>query len=819
MDFNWVKIKERLLSTCRTAFKEDPSLKSITDEEILEDIIILYNFNQLRLGYAHLDGTVSDFQTQLQDCFIDRDSSCETAKAFAESLDGFIKRLLIAMRFTTYNQVNELKLMGLVKEFNRQMQSHGDRFWGVGVPNFDTVSKSTLLNNGGGQYIFQQARMFRNLATHNALQLDMADVMRSVRYVSAFYVYLIHRTKHHLLLNYPDISKDISTHSNEKELTIDELRAYNFIAYGHHSQEVKSKYIDCFVLLYLFENGSQNEIQLKHTTQEFLGKIKTQISVRNSIKRLIADGMIELDKGNYTLTPDGTKLIEENRDNLITNKNRFHDDLKAILSEYNLQTHISEIEKKIISFIDKNALDIADTETRHINEEEMKSIISLCMKFGLDDEKSKKLIASIIKLCQSNDILIKLSLGKAVGKVTDMDQFSSKVKNMKRDVYLDSNVALYLICLNEDFPAGEFFDFKVGMALLTHVRDNKNLCLKISSVYLKEIQLNLKRALLLLTWEEIGWRDDYLPTNNLFYRHYISLKKTDGLPEDVESFADYLDYNFNLTIDDADLPDEDLKGVVAVAVRDKLAILRIEVVDNKYIEPVNINRSRRIFQDVIKEINSSKNEQQLQNDVLMGEHLFADDSYNMIFLSNDKSFASYRKRFSELYCRENPDIWLLFSASRFVGHVDLLNSKFNTKMLTDELLSLIETEDIKTISINLADVANRLVDVANLSGLKKKQHLRIVIKMISRQDKTEVFEINSDIAERTHRLNETWDKIRAEFSGKMDIKGFYKLLADTDFFTAIIGAIQKNLDDLSRSIMETYKEIDNLIANYQSDKN
>ncbi len=813
MGFNWAGIEERMLKMCKKAFSEDSTLISITEEEIKEDIRIFYNLCCKRINYVMLDGLRTHIEKQLQDCFFDRPDDVNSLKSLATLLDSFIKRILVVTRFKAYNDIKDLTLMPLVKILNNEIHNRSGVFLGQSFPDLRVTPEQTLISNGHGQIILKYAWEIRNNTTHNSLDLDMAEIATHLRYVISFYIYIIHCYKSYLLAKDPDLSLDISIRSNEKTLSDDEIRAYNFIAYGKHSQEVKTRYIDCFILIYLFDNGSKPLIELKQSTQEFLGKIKTKISVNKAIDRLQKNGHIESVNNEYILTDNGRNLIELNRNNLAINKQNFNDDLGSILAEYKLQAHISDIEKNLISIIDNNALGILNNED--IRNDDIKGFISLIRGFGIAGEQANEIFTKIIKLCESNDILVKISLGKAIGKVTDLDQFSPSVRNMERNVYIDTNVALYLICLNDDFPAGAFYDFKIGKALFDIVRENKNLILSISTVYLDEIVFNLRRALLLTTWEESGW-DKEIPTNNLFYRHYVSLKRDKSLPDDINSFTDYLKYNFDISPDDLDYSSDDLDDTILEIIKDKFNELDIKIEKNIEVTANNLNRSRRLFDNAIKEVNSNKEGLLLTNDVLMGEHLFDDVSFNRIFLSNDKSFYPYRRTFIEKYHRNDSEVWLLFSASRFVGHIDLLNSRFDTHMMTDELLALIESEDIKVKSIKLADTASKLLDIGGLTKIEKKKRLNKIKEMIFSDNGADVADNESEIKEKTHRLNEIWDKIRDDINGKMDIRKFYKMLKDEDFFNNILVIIQRKLDDKKYSFSDTLKEIENLINSNMS---
>ena len=48
-------------------------------------------------------------------------------------------------------------------------------------------------------------------------------------------------------------------------------------------------------------------------------------------------------------------------------------------------------------------------------------------------------------------------------------------------------------------------------------------------------------------------------SNNVFYSHYFFLLENDGLPQDVESFGDYMAVMFNLGEDD--VFDSDFKNI------------------------------------------------------------------------------------------------------------------------------------------------------------------------------------------------------------------------------------------------------------------
>lgn len=810
MVLDWSKIRDRISTMCRSAFDEDASL-SISSHEIEEAIIVFYNVCTTKLNYFNLDGLTTEIQGQLQDILIDKIDSVSALKSFASSLDTFLKRIFVVSNLSNYNDIKDGTLLKLVKRLNEEITNRGGTFLGNQLPSFDNCTDLQLKENGNGQYIFNCARKARNLTTHNCPAYDIAGIMLETRYVVAFYIYVIHRIKGYILDIHPEFNIMPGEANVGNTLSIDELRAYNFIAYGSHSQEVKLRYLDCFILYHLYENGAQSIVGLKNATQQFLGRVKTQISVNNAIKRLTAQEYLSSTPQIIKLTEKGVKRISDNRDNLIANKQSFQDELQSILSSFNLSPHFQEIESHLTSFIEENAVDIASAETDNIANDRRDVFLTQLKSFGLSDDSSKELFLKMISLCKRNDIILKLSLGKAIGTLTDLDQFSQKVRNLKRDIFLDSNVALFLLCLSEDFPTGKDYAFKIAQAIINNVRESPNLSLKISTVYFKELEFNLRRALLLTDWESIGWKGNVLPTNNLFYRHYLSLRDSNQLPIGVESFTEYLKANFTFEDGDIDLPEGELTNVIKEIVTYRCKEIGIEIVSNHHIEPSNISRSTSLFQTVLREGKTSKDDKQLNNDVLMGEHLFADDSYNIIFLSNDKSFNPYRKRFIQQYRRQTPDVWMLFTASRFVGHLDLLNSRFESQMLTDELLALIESEDIKNKSVQLADVAARLVDLSGLTALQKRQRLNALKNIIEQEESKDIPDISEEIEERTKRLNEIWDTIRNSISAKMNIRNFYEMLKDEDFFESTVSIIQKGVIDSKLPYSQISTEVENLI--------
>lgn len=798
MDFNWANIQEKMFLLCKNAFKEDNL--TISDDDIRENIIIFNNLNSLRTSVYEFDGFGAEIRKIMQGCYVDEVGEATSANNLATKLDAFMKRLLVLAGYENVNSIPVEKdaFLRLIKALDRHRTMFGT------LLDLENAADPVLKSNPYPQYILKKAWEGRNLDTHKSPEWDMAKVLEVVRYCTALYIYLIEKTKSDLLNRHPGLD---SMYETEEDGTIsdEELTAYNFIAYGNSVQEIKTRYIDCFILLQIYDKEPISEKDLKEATQKFIGESKIQVSITNAIARLERQGKIIRNLDKLSLSKEAKATISQNKTNLQESKTRFMTEFLEELKDYGLDGIASDLKDELKSFLVRNISSVINPGDSVLGAKYPDEFISLLMQKGLSRDKASECFVKIMKLCTVNEVYTRIALGTSLGRKVSLQQFSERVRKLPRNIYLDSNVALPLLCQNSDFGPGKDIQFTIAKSLLDICIKHKNMNLILPEVYVNEIAFQLRRALMLTVWDQVGWKEDFFPTNNVFYAHYKSLKSENNLPQGVESFSNYLRYNFKISAKDLSRDEMTLSFMLKKRVTDRLK--HHVIAKGDYIDLTNEEKaiSYDVFEDAVKDAGVNKSTFSLDNDVLVGGFLFGEESpYQVFFLSRDRSFYFYRKRYVELYKRGDTDIWLLFNTSRFVNHIDLLNSEFNPQMITEELAAMVENdEDTKGKSLWFADVVNRMTDVPGLSLVERERYIDVVQKAFIGNDGDLSDERSNS---RLERLNEFWDDLQEEYHKNNDLRGLYKSLKDEEVFKKIMELIGQYLDsadgDRSKAVAE-----------------
>lgn len=185
------------------------------------------------------------------------------------------------------------------------------------------------------------------------------------------------------------------------------------------------------------------------------------------------------------------------------------------------------------------------------------------------------------------------------------------------------------------------FNIAKGIVEISDTRTNIEL--KTQRPYVDEIAFHLKEALLLIPFEKMKIFEGPQFSDNVFYKHYYLLKDKDSLPEEIDSFASYLENNFNIKESDAYSNDYELiaQEVIEGKLEDELNIniedKKIDKNDKDFV------RSQKAFVKALPE-SKSRSEIILDDDAAMGQILFSNKfDVEPFFLTWDKSFAKYRE--------------------------------------------------------------------------------------------------------------------------------------------------------------------------------
>lgn len=778
MDINWHKIKEKLRRYCTSAFAENRIV--LTPEELDEDLTIFYNFVGLSLPYPNIGNIRNEMLYGLQKACIDEIGEIPPLKTVATLFDTYMKKIICYTGLAPFESIKDEMQMALLKRFG---------YWGMIIPSFKDETIESLRGNADARYLLGMTILTRN-KVHNAPIMDDSEVTKRLKCVVAFYVYLIHKNKQKLLRKKPELSKqDLHFFENNEENAL----LYDYISYGNSSVQIKKRYVSTFAKHQLYRKSPLSE-------QELLEKMLTfSENTLNgpAAKRLLVELENNKDITPTSKTPKRYRLsdrererIQEAEENYNLSLNSFNTSMSEAISRYGLKVKVEDMTKLLMEYLAAQYnydIDEAIGDIEIIKKPSYKSFTAKLKDLGCPTEKCKDMFKELLCISRDNDIIVRVSAGKAFRKISNPDLFNEYVRRADRKVWLDTQILLYLLCHNDDYAKYNHQTYKTAMALFHLPPGHDNFHFKVAHFYLNELTNHLRQALLLICIVDLPFAKGRNMSNNVFYRHYRMLHDTDGLPYEVDTFADYLENNFHVTESEAFA--SDFENIAEGVIEAKLAAFNIESEWEDQLSPKDMKVSEDVFKSLTKSNSGlvQKNGKTLLNDAWMGLCLFKhNEEQKPIFITMDNQFEPYRRQYIERYKRGASFNWHLFSPVEFVNHIDFINFKVNSENLTDSLISIIETSEMKDKTINVIDSINRFLDIPNMTHGQRKKYVTWVNELFQ----SEEFAYKSgktpkeDFSDGIIRFLDAQDGVFSYFSEKNDesMKDFQRMLQIEDNF-------------------------------------
>lgn len=805
----WSKVADDILKYAKSVFKEDG--QTITDSELKDALNILYHVIYETSGVFGLNGFSHDLEDALNKAIFTEIGEINPLRNLSILFDSFVKRIHVFENNPIPNQkgafINVISHFGLtqfsdLKNYNTQGESwRGDRT---------------------GKYILYKAVIPRNENVHLAPDWDKADVAQHLKYVLAAYLFIAHIRKLQILAVNPNFLQDPSV-NNRKTLTDDDLAAYDFLKFSRASGELKRDMIRCFVLRLMANVGSIEESLIKNRVDDFVGKT-TLDAHTYCLNGLYKSGKIMIIKDNpktYSLTSEEQQRLTDYANDCSHNKMQFIKDVKRILKDTALADKTEEVLSEFKNLVTqrlKSAAIFVDNVGLQYNENESENSFLEYINTDIKDiEKSKKIYKDIITLCDSNDIIYRLCAGSFISSLASTTEYNGNFPMYQRDIFLDTQVILFILCVAyDDFEPGRLYNYKIARDLISIAKNDKNgLSLKFANTYITEVKGHLEQALQLIEIADAENRKFKLNTTNVFYNHFADLKESDKLPDDITTFKDYLYALFNLEDQDAG---DDYKNYLDYSLADQIEYIlneaNIELFNLPTYDYEDTKKSRTAFNEVLK--NNEKAYSTLEHDIKMGQYLFDwVDKPKLFFISRDHSFDLYRKKYAELYCRSTPYFWQLFTPVNFVNSVDLLEMKFESQVLSEDLLLLVDRDGGKNNAKYFADVNTKLTNLPGITAAERRKRQRLNFELFTNKDYKDIEEDNLSHADIiADKLNRTWDSLYNHLREKCpsSLEKAFAPLLDDYIYISVVRNLKKYVESVENDLNTLFNKIDGIIS-------
>ncbi len=794
MDYKWHEIRSKIAHACKKTFEEQGVSICITD---LESAIDLFDrVVSCRLDFPMVGNLQQDLQHTLQQVFIDNIGVSADLRNVQNLIEAFTKKVIVMAGIKTRAEITGLTLKPLLQCTNVS-------------PVFSAINTkidASMINqydkDPNGAYIFCKIYLGRN-TVHESRAMDPEDVYRELRYTIAGYILITHHLKNLILANYPTLTVSVRMDLSEINET---GYVYDFINYGATSNKIKNRIVESFILNFVYNHSGHANIDiLENELMAFSQYSLSKGAIRSVIGSLIPN------KLNYNNSAKKEVILNDDESNRIMTAlnnyamlvTRLITEIDNLLSVYGVKGQTHSVYERLKRFFEDNCLSImniiqeGDGEASNARSEAyIEDFKDYLRKVGCANERLDEIFKELLNICALNDILVKIALGKKFTTISNPESYINGFKQREKKVYLDTQLLLYALCDFDDFaPYNGSPSFIIVKSLIDIARNNPRIHLATISPYVNEAAYHIKRAVQLITFDDIYYKSCIKLSDNVFYGYYYYLKENLLLNEGVETLSDFLDQLFEVSYDDilqGNFESKNHSYLVDILQKD----YGIEVEEPIRFTETEIANSERIFTTVLLNRNDNRSSVAAKKDAIMGLHLFNNEHKHIsepIFLSWDKAFYSYRKDYIKNFIKDSLSSWLLFSPAKFVNHLNLLDMKIDVDVMTEDLISIIEDDDTAGNTKHVLDSINKLLEKSNVnSRQKRKVYSEIIFNETEFPNDTEIpdekrLKMTNDFAIAFDRM------LTMMQTDKYNMSNFANILNDESRFREIVIFMQRSI--------------------------
>ncbi|HMG68577.1 MAG TPA: hypothetical protein VK588_12855, partial [Chitinophagaceae bacterium] len=775
-----------------------------------------------RSGTFELSGLHRSLPIALHEAYITKIGQLNPLKIIADSLEPYLKKVALIANLDNANSILSKQLMPLLKLLNlnndltTQISGNYPQLTEIEMPNYA----------GSVEYLeyICSSYLTRN-KVHESPDWNRKIVIEKLTHLLIVYIYTAFKYK----LAIQNTQDSIPQTGVSEKIGDEQKYLYYFISFGSTTNQIRNQVITSYTLNALQEKTSLTTEQIKETTNSFFSADLNINYYQTLLQRLLKENKVDYDKENkqYRLSADEKIRLNSVQKNFEENKKIFFLFLEDIARKYQIIHSITDLFDKLQEFIENNyKIDVAEAYDKGagIKTDENQSYHSfivflqslLPVQFSATD-----LFRDLIELSRDSDFLLRMCASKAFANLTNPERFEQYIHQQERVVYLDTQIILYVLCLNYvKKPEYKSIYYQTAEELIELVEKNPNIKLKVSRLYLQEVAHQLKLALLLIPFEEIATGNI---SSNVFFQFYWHLKENDLLEAEDNTFADFMASWLHLYEEDA--YDPKFHTIAYSNLYDILGQSDLNVEVETLPQYENKNEAVDVLNTVLDEDNSKfRPKHSIDNDTLMMCHLCNGDLHTVepFFLTWDKMFSKFRKSYLEKYKRGNTISFHLFNPARFLNHYSLINIKINTKALTDDFLSIMDSNNVHKKTQTIWDSINKFLSIDTLDSLQRRRYVKRIKGLFESELDYTADDFND--VEKANKIIQPFEEILSKINehfthhSSFKITDYRDLLLAEEYFDKVSSMIFADVAGENASNISIVFEIENLIDSNKKEK-
>jgi hypothetical protein len=816
MDINWALIEEEIIRDLSAIFAA--GIPAYPD--VKKGIKLFQKVIFTPISHPELRGINRSLPAAMQEAYVDKVGQPEPVRSISLLLEGFLKKLAIICHAPGLATPINTDLMPLIKglRLNHALSSQ------TGKHGYPQLTDAQLpVYKGQPDYLeyICEAYLTRNLV-HVAPQWTRVETLSRLTSTMVVYLQAVF-TFEGSLAALPDPQP--TNPAITEKISEEQKYLYYFISFGNTTNVVRNQIVSSYLLYFLKDHPGVTISYIREQVNVFFKNDMPETYYRNIVDKWKVEGRIWYDDRGLIRLGDGeVSRIEDIQENFETNRKTFFLYLDDILTKYNLNVHAIELFDRLQSFIEDN-YNIDFAEMRDVGEQlerdgnaSFKDFLKYLEQLTGGEEQAESLFRDLATLTVDSDFLIRMCASKAFAKATNPERFEQYIHQLERVVYLDTQIVLFALCLNygSDVTYDNIF-YKNAEQLFDLTKRNKDIKLKVSRLYLGEIAYQLRLALLLIQFDGLVGKN---LSTNVFYRFYWFLKQNGQLDAGDGDFSDFMYNWFSISEEDAHDP-----KYFTIAYQNLIRFLESPDLDVEVVSlphyPYKAEAAELITQVLLEDEAPPRPKGVVDNDALMICHL-ANGDYHPIepfFLTWDKEFTKFRKRYLHVYRRLEPISFHLFSPAKFINHYSLINLKIDPEALTNDFLSLIDGYRIYERTHTVWDLMNKFLNLDVISVSKRRKYVNQMREAFEKELNYTIED--TDDQEKTRRIlvpfEEIVNSVMEHFKAHptYSFADFRNVMLNEEYFEKVVSAITRAVSDQD-GYENVIREIDELIQEDRS---
>lgn len=499
--------------------------------------------------------------------------------------------------------------------------------------------------------------------------------------------------------------------------------------------DMKSKFIESYILLFLFDKGWARATDILSYLSSKLGHDKTNLyngvlGKLNNTDCLTSD---DSSPKRFGLSENMRKKISSIKQEVSNSSVLLLDKCQEICYKYDLPCAHESLNAYICKLFEIGfSQEIGEwSRTALIKDCTLKGVYGSLTMFlseetGLPEGYVTPIANELIETYSKNPIVYKANTSRMFLSLFKNDKLNDYLTENTRELLLDTQVLLRICCVTFDGiePIGADLLYKIGKRFWDIVKNNPNILLFTTTNYIEEVVGHLKSALKLSRFLELDYIKDLGPSKNVFFNHYLTIRDE----ADMNSFEEYI--NQFLDEDVSMLSDEEFDNMAFNHLFDIFENLSITIISTPEIE--DYHNYKKTYETTLAFLGyPNRSYMARKNDIhttLCCGNLFSNFKSTPFLITTDTTFVEIRNKMVEKH--PNINYWYVYTPQKISETLSLMNFKVEPNMIDDNIISLTESNfNTSNESISFIDLLNTFIDAKTLSEWKLASKLSKLRKL------------------------------------------------------------------------------------------